>query len=38
MFVVQDEDYYDDFLLTQSSNMLKYIDQNFDIDGMKSEL
>ena len=34
----EDEDYYDDFLLTQSSNMLRYIDQNFDIDGMKSEL
>merc|ERR1711860_193963 len=33
-----EEEYYDDVLLTQSSNMLKYIEQNFDIDGSKSEL
>ena len=33
----EDEDYYDDFLLTQSTNMLKYIKQNFDID-KKTEL
>ena len=33
-----EEEYHDDSLLTQSSNMLQYIAQNFDIDGHKSEL
>ena len=32
-----DEDYADDFLLTQSTNMLRFIEQNFDID-KKTEL